>query len=89
MGLDLGVTLVVALLVTWALTRCPHKWEFVDKTVIPPALDALTKVGSVSSFSYNPFDLPKLLATKVIIVIRCDKCGGSQVLRESNTSSRV
>jgi hypothetical protein len=67
-GLILGCTLI------FRLFRCAHGWELVDKTEFKSEWDQLP-VGS----AYNRCDIPRLMRKKVVLVMRCNKCGAAKV----------
>ncbi len=80
MAIEVGGILVVILLVLWRVCRCPHHWELVDKTELKPPSEDMAP-----GQEYTTLDTKWIFTRTVIIVIRCDKCGGSKVLREKNT----
>lgn len=62
---------------------CKHAWEFVDKTEFPSKLEEAKKHGvCVSSFWHS--QLESITTKRVVIVLRCPKCGSTKILRESN-----
>ncbi len=63
-----------------ALIRCPHAWELVDKTEIPAPVEIAQKVG-MQPEAYYPSQLPGLLQRKIIIAMRCPKCGAAKIFR--------
>lgn len=82
MGIEAGSILFALFMLILALCRCPHAWEFVDKTELPAPIETMAKTG-FSPISYSPLQLPDLSKKRIIIVIRCPKCGTAKVLRES------
>lgn len=80
MEVEFGSALIVALLITWRFCRCSHHWELVDKTEFKPPVEDIR-----GGMEYCVSDLRWLLSRTAILVLRCDKCGASQVLREKNT----
>ncbi len=81
MDLTTGSVLFALFMIFWALCRCPHAWEFVDKTEFPPPIETANKF--LGGIHYYPSDLVRLCSKRVIIVLRCPKCGTAKVLRES------
>lgn len=81
MSVEAGSILFALFMIFWALCRCLHAWEFVDKTELPPPIETAHKY--LSGMHYYPSDLARLCSKKVIIVIRCPNCGTAKVLRES------
>lgn len=78
----LGIAIVVIMLLVQGFS-CKHAWEFVDKTEFPSRLEEAIKHGvSVSSF-WNS-QLEAITTKRVVIVLRCPKCGATKVMRESN-----
>lgn len=75
-----------ALLVTslvMFLFRCVHAWEFVDKTELISKLEEAKKNGINVNYILD-WRIQEMSKKKVVIVIRCPKCGAAKVFRESN-----
>jgi hypothetical protein len=81
MSVEAGSILFALFMIAWALCRCPHAWEFVDKTELPAPIETAHKY--LNGIAYFPSDVARLCSKKVIIVIRCPNCGTAKVLRES------
>ncbi len=79
MSIEFGSVLMVVLLVLWRFCRCAHAWELVDKTKFPPKWDSM---GDEDEYYIS--QVPHLLSRKIILVIRCTKCGAAQIFTESN-----
>ena len=82
MDLTTGSVLFALFMIGWALCRCPHAWELVDKTELPSPIETGAKAG-LTTISHFPSDAVKMMSKRLIIVIRCPKCGVAKVLRES------
>ena len=79
----IGWSFAIALIVLWRLfIRCQHKWELVDKTVLPSKIEILKNNWNPNNMSMN--ELLKVSKVNVLIVIRCSGCGAAKVIRESN-----
>lgn len=78
----IGIAIVVIVLLLKAF-QCKHAWEFVDKTEFPSKLEEATKRGVAVSSFWNS-QLEEITTKRVVIVLRCPKCGQTKVLRESN-----
>lgn len=71
----------VLLLIWWLSQRCEHKWELVDKTQLPSRLEEIHRQG----WNLAPMPVNFLIEAaqvKVLLVIRCDKCGAAKIVRE-------
>ena len=66
--------LVLALALIYRLFRCKHAWELVDKTEFKSAYELLHQGAS-----YWRDQLENLLKRKVVIVMRCNKCGSARI----------
>jgi len=78
-----GIALVVIVLLTAAF-RCKHMWEFVDKTEFPPPIETAVKNGVNLTWGLTTWQRHAMSKKTVVIVLRCPKCGESQILRETH-----
>lgn len=83
MGILVGATLLFGLIAIYAILHCKHAWEFVDKTELPSRIEEARK-HSVNLGNFWTGQVQEMLEKKVIIVLRCPKCGNSKILRENN-----
>lgn len=66
--------LILAVMLVYRLFRCPHAWELVDKTEFKSAFELLSPGAG-----YWRDQLDWLLKRKVVIVMRCNKCGSARI----------
>lgn len=66
--------LVLALALVYRLFRCRHSWELVDKTEFKSGYELLREGNA-----YWRDQLEWLLERKVVIVMRCTKCGSAKI----------
>jgi hypothetical protein len=78
----IGIMIVVMAIIVKAF-QCKHAWEFVDKTELPSRIEEARK-HSVNLGNFWTAQVQDMLERKVIIVLRCPKCGNAKILRESN-----
>ena len=76
----LGAMAFVYLL--YEVFRCKHHWEFVDKTEFAPPIETAKKNGVSTTWDLSSWQVEAMSKKTVVIVIRCDKCGASKILRE-------
>jgi hypothetical protein len=60
----------------WTTFRCSHPWELVDKTVLPPPIQAMAQAG-VKSIYYD--DAVRIGSQKLVLAMRCPKCGKARI----------
>lgn len=75
----IGWSFAIALFVIWRLFRCHHEWQLVDKTEMPPPIQAIQKAGLQNDVSYWPSDLKSLCGMTVVLALRCSKCGAAKI----------
>lgn len=64
--------------------QCKHMWEFVDKTEFPAPIEAAVKNGVSLTWGLTTWQRHEMSKKTVVIVLRCPKCGESQILRETH-----
>lgn len=75
--------LVVASGLLWRLIagpRCPHLWELVDKVEFPSINDESKRLGMSLTNISGMDQIKAVYLKKVKIVLRCPKCGASNIL---------
>lgn len=85
----LGVLGIICLVISVIVSiikafRCKHLWEFVDKTEFPPPIETAVKNGVNLIWGLNLYQREEMSKKTVVIVLRCPKCGESQILRETH-----
>ena len=78
----IGIMIVVMAIIVKAF-QCKHAWEFVDRTELLSRIEQARK-HSVNLGNFWTAQVQDMLERKVIIVLRCPKCGNAKILRESN-----
>lgn len=73
----------IILVILGQIFRCKHAWEFVDKTELPSRLEEAKKSGTNLATLWA-YQVQEMSEKKVIIVLRCPKCGQPKILKESN-----
>ena len=66
---------------------CDHKWQVLDKTVIPSKMEVMGK--NMRSFagingSAFPLDFDTLAKETVVITFSCERCGKLKIVKETN-----
>ena len=69
-------------LVAYALLRCKHPWELVDKTELPAPMETLVRCG-VSTAWLGTFQIERMCRKKLILAMRCPKCGIARIYEKS------
>lgn len=59
--------------------RCAHDWQLVDKTEFQTAFEEARKVGATINNVIGE-NVLRFLRRKVVLVLRCTKCGASKTL---------
>lgn len=62
---------------------CKHEWEEISKDVLPSAWEQLSKTAGNDLKKITNVD-PVLFQKKIIIVLRCKKCGKIERVVETN-----
>lgn len=76
-----SLCILFALCMTFlALTRCSHAWELVDKTELKAPMEVAGEIGFRPE-GYYPSDLHRLLQRKIIIAMRCPRCGAAKIFQ--------
>jgi hypothetical protein len=80
-----GVIIIVGILVALFLhaTKCKHAWEFVDKTELPSKIEEAKKNGVDVNDLWDS-QIEEMSEKKVVIVLRCPKCGTPKIYSETN-----
>lgn len=78
-----GIAIVVITILVKAF-QCKHAWEFVDKTEFPPPIEVAVKSGVNLTWGLTTWQRHAMSKKTVVIVLRCPKCGESQILRETH-----
>jgi hypothetical protein len=73
----------VALFVLYKLFHCKHAWELVDKTQLPSKLEEMSKQWKPTSMHEGK--LSEMSRIKVLLCIKCPKCGAIKLIREDNS----
>jgi len=71
--------LVLALALVYRLFQCAHAWELVDKTEFPSIIEESKKLGVTLNNITGMDTIISVYQKKVLIVMRCDRCGAAQV----------
>lgn len=66
--------LILALALVFRLFRCAHGWELVDRTEFKSVYDKMP-----AGHMYYRSDFRGLSRNKIVIVMRCAKCGAAKV----------
>ena len=76
-GAILGTTIVFL----WLALRCRHGWELVDKTELPPAIEAFEKNNGYRNTSgwLAPDQAERMSRRTVILALRCPRCGAARI----------
>lgn len=75
--------LIIASGLLWRLIsgpKCPHLWELVDKVEFPSIGEEARRLGMVLNDIKGMENIQAVYEKKVKIVLRCPKCGTSQIL---------
>lgn len=83
MSILVGATVLFGLISMYLVFKCKHSWEFVDKTELPSRVEEAVK-NSIKLGNFWTSQIQDMLEKKVVIVLRCPKCGKAKILRESN-----
>ena len=75
--------LVLIFVLAYTALRCKHAWEFVDKTEMTSRLEEAKKNG-VNLREFWAYQLEEMAQKKVVIVLRCPKCGTPKIYTETN-----
>jgi hypothetical protein len=71
-------SLILTVWMCFKFILCQHFWELVDKTELPPAMEALTKSGATSCYLW-PSQIKEMCERTVVLALRCSKCGKSKI----------
>jgi len=75
--------LVLIFVLAYNALKCKHAWEFVDKTEMSSRLEEAKKSG-VNLREFWAYQLEEMAQKKVVIVLRCPKCGAPKIYTETN-----
>lgn len=79
LALGSGMVIILAgAAVLWKCLRCAHAWELVDKTEIEAPIETMAKSGFQSA-AYWPSDLAKLASKRIVLAMRCPRCGKAKI----------
>lgn len=71
---------ILVLAISWAVFRCRHHWELVDKTEIPSRLETILQATGRFSYTWTS-EITNIAYRRIVLAMRCQKCGRAKIFK--------